>query len=90
MPKECFHCGGTLHTSTCPDIPKPDDTYAHLTTEESAYFEAITLAIAHWPKDRKCHRSTGPHHHSGDVCHYAFVFDVYDKLHLKEYGCHAS
>ena len=60
-------------------------TYNNLTDEETGYFNAITLAIAHWPIDRKC--SPGPTHtHDGVECFYQWVLGICTELHIKEYG----
>lgn len=69
-------------------------SYNHLNPEESGYFDALTLAIAHWPKDRACKATLSDlqlctHYHSGDPCYYAYVHSLWDELNAKEYG-HAT
>jgi hypothetical protein len=69
--------------------------YKNLTYEDSILFETLTMVIAHWPEDRKC---PGPEHWhfvgtnmaSHNQCHYQFILQQYNTLHMKEYGHHAT
>ena len=77
------------------DWIKEECTYKNLSYEDSVRFEVLTMVIAHWPEDRCCIPGP-PQSHCFDLergqheCHYQFIFQQYNKLHMKEYGCNAA
>ena len=66
------------------------NTYNNLSDQECGYFNALSMALAHWPEDRKCPKE--PKHHHVDPrgnensCWYWWIAEIYAELHMKEYG----
>lgn len=73
-----------MHT---PDNTPTTPVYENLTERESGCFDALALALAHWPEDRKCPKSPEHIHNANTYpCWHGWVAEIYAELHVKEYG----